>query len=144
MHLTYKLPKKISGKRAVKIVAALKAKRRALRSMKMAATALCPVTTVDKLIDLNRPVLDTIDPPQIPNRMSPDRLRLSLLDGQLREKNKVLFKTEAKRLKMTAPRRFTDSVKTEISGLYEVKLVSTGKTRGGYAFQRVRRFNLRV
>ena len=78
-------------------------------------------------------------------RSATDLLKLGILDSTLRMKQQPsIFKTSKQKLRFARNMSYRDTLKAAVSGLHEVKIIATGKTKGGYAFRRQRRFNIRT
>ncbi len=147
LRLRFELPKKLIGARKLKIVSHLKGQKKFTRNLRYSAYLQTPYQSTPQLIKRYRRQLTGLNPDIAPDtpKLKSDVLRLVILDKQFLDKGKKsLFRSRLRRLRLTRNNRYTDTIKTRVSGLHQARIGVTGTTRGGYAYERLRIFDLRT
>ncbi len=147
LRLRFELPKKLIGARKLKIVSHLEGQKKFTRNLRYSAYLQTPYQSTPQLIKRYRRQLTGLNPDIAPDtpKLKSEVLRLVILDKQFRDKGKKsLFRSRLRRLRLTRNNRYTDTIKTRVSGLHQARIGVTGTTRGGYAYERLRLFDLRI
>lgn len=143
----YQLPKRLLGIKQLKLAAYLEGDRKVARTVRFTGYVNVPRLSVKALLERHRSLLPDIDLPFEPDRpiVNPDLFKLAILDKLSQDKGKgTIFRMQLRRLRLTRNNRYTDSKKTPVPGLYEVRLAARGTSRKGFTYRRESRFNVRT
>jgi hypothetical protein len=140
------LPKRPLGLAELKVGAIVADPRRAIRTVRLAGTLDAPALSTAQLIERHRAGLKRIVLPFEPDgKQDPDLYKLPLLDAQLIAAGKrSIFETRPRGLAFASAGDRSASFKPAVAGAHGVLVEASGKTRGGFPFQRQARRSVRV